>query len=240
MGGQACIVYGAAQFSRDIDFAVEPSPENLRRLRRALHDLRAVPVFLPPLALAPLRRGHACHFRCGGHPPALRIDVMSVMRGADPFRDLWKRRTAISLRGVGSIDLVALADLVTIKKTQRDKDWPMLRALVEADIERAGVGADPERIRFWMKECRSPALLRVLVHRHPEEARRAARRRVVLRHALRGNWRGVERSLAREERVERERDRRYWAPLRAELERWRLARAHGRAVSSSGRALSSR
>ena len=35
MGGQACILYGAAEFSRDTDFAVLASSANLTRLRRA-------------------------------------------------------------------------------------------------------------------------------------------------------------------------------------------------------------
>jgi hypothetical protein len=33
MGGQACILHGAAEFSRDTDLAVLASPANLRRLR---------------------------------------------------------------------------------------------------------------------------------------------------------------------------------------------------------------
>jgi len=41
MGGQACILYGAAEFSRDTDLAVLASPANLERLREALHELRA-------------------------------------------------------------------------------------------------------------------------------------------------------------------------------------------------------
>jgi hypothetical protein len=32
MGGQACVFYGAAEFSRDVDFAVVAEPENLDRL----------------------------------------------------------------------------------------------------------------------------------------------------------------------------------------------------------------
>ncbi len=65
MGGQACVLYGAAEFGRDVD----------------------------------LLRGHAVHFRCQ-HPEVsnLRLDVMSVMRGLDPFllcgsdgRRFWRR-----------------------------------------------------------------------------------------------------------------------------------------------------
>jgi hypothetical protein len=61
MGGQACILYGAAEFTRDIDFAVAVGSDNLERLRAALDDLEAEPVFFPPLSTAVLRRGHACH-----------------------------------------------------------------------------------------------------------------------------------------------------------------------------------
>ena len=41
MGGQACVFYGAAEFSRDTDFAVLASPENLERLNVALIELQA-------------------------------------------------------------------------------------------------------------------------------------------------------------------------------------------------------
>ena len=45
MGGQACILYGAAEFSRDADFAILASPENLHRLRSALEELQAEGTF---------------------------------------------------------------------------------------------------------------------------------------------------------------------------------------------------
>jgi len=38
MGGQACIFYGAAEFSRDTDLAILASSENLARLKKALED----------------------------------------------------------------------------------------------------------------------------------------------------------------------------------------------------------
>ena len=50
MGGQACILYGAAEFSRDVDVAAAVSPANLRRLRAALAQLAAEPVLFPPLS----------------------------------------------------------------------------------------------------------------------------------------------------------------------------------------------
>ena len=133
MGGQACVFYGAAEFSRDTDFAILADAPNLARLRKALAELQAEPIAVPPFALKHLRRGHAIHFRCQ-HPEALqmRVDVMSKMRGVDSFPNLWRRRTTLQIPDGEKCDLLSLSDLVQAKKTQRDKDWPMLRRLLEA------------------------------------------------------------------------------------------------------------
>ena len=82
MGGQACVFYGAAEFSRDTDFAILADAANLVRLRSALADLQADVVAVPPFELKYLRRGHAIHFRCQ-YPevPRMRVHVMSVMSG---------------------------------------------------------------------------------------------------------------------------------------------------------------
>ena len=84
MGGQACVLYGAAEFSRDTDFAVLAEQENLDLLRRALADLQAETIAVPPFEKGYLDRGHAVHFRCS-HPDALglRIDIMARMRGTE-------------------------------------------------------------------------------------------------------------------------------------------------------------
>ena len=133
MGGQACVFYGAAEFSRDADFAILADPANLVRLGRALDDLQARVIAVPPFELKYLLRGHAIHFRCQ-HPEALgmRVDIMAKMRGVETFSKLWRRRTTIEIPGGMQCDLLSLPDLVQAKKTQRDKDWPMIRRLVEA------------------------------------------------------------------------------------------------------------
>jgi hypothetical protein len=51
MGGQACILYGAAEFSRDTDIVVLAETSNLKRLRRALSKLRAECIAVPPLSV---------------------------------------------------------------------------------------------------------------------------------------------------------------------------------------------
>ena len=132
MEGQACVLYGAAEFSRDADFAILVDPENLGRLKRALADLQAECIAVPPFEADYLRRGHAIHFRCQ-HAEArgMRIDLMAKMRGVDPFDALWERRSTLELPDGLRVDVMALPDLVSAKKTQRDKDWPMIRRFLE-------------------------------------------------------------------------------------------------------------
>ncbi len=224
MGGQACILYGAAEFSRDVDLAVAVDPRNLTRLKVALAELGAESVYFPPLSADTLARGHASHFRC--QAPGLegiRVDVIAVMRGVDPFPRLWRRRMRVRLPGIGVIAVMGVADLVQAKKTQRDKDWPMIRRLVESDVARAAHQVPAQRVRFWLRECRTPELLIDLVRRFPRAAALEAGQRPALQAARTGRRDRVESALRREEERERKLDRRYWQPLRAELEQWRLA-----------------
>jgi hypothetical protein len=225
MGGQACVFYGAAEFSRDTDFAILADAANLARLRKALAELRAQPIAVPPFELKYLRRGHAIHFRCQ-HPEAsrMRVDVMSKMRGVDSFAKLWRRRTTIKLPDGTRCDLLSLSDLVQAKKTQRDKDWPMLRRLVEAHYfsHRSRPGA--ARIRFWLMELRTPQLLLAVTQAHPKLARRLAVKRPLLTPAIAGHVTKLERALLAEESRVRADDKAYWSPLRKELERLRHAK----------------
>ena len=57
MGGQACVLYGAAEFSRDLDITLLASPENLARLGNALADLQAEPIAVPPFERDYLEQG---------------------------------------------------------------------------------------------------------------------------------------------------------------------------------------
>jgi len=225
MGGQACILYGAAEFTRDVDLAVAVDSANLKRLRKALFELRCEAVYFPSLSAAVLRRGHACHFRSllpGLH--GLRIDLMTKMRGVDPFNQLWRRRQEIELPGVGKLAVLSLPDLVKAKKTQRDKDWPMIRRLVEADIAGASASLSLTKVAFWLRECRTYEYLREFCLRYPALARKTAARRPALRAVIKGVRSAAAHLLRKEEDEERKRDRRYWAPLRAQLELWRLER----------------
>jgi len=225
MGGQACVLYGAAEFSRDTDLVILADADNLTRLRRALAELQAEVIAVPPFLIRHLRRGHAVHFRCL-HPDLLRmrVDVMSRLRGVGPFAALWRRRTTVTLPDGFSFDVLSLPDLVLAKKTQRDIDWPMLRRLVEAHYFQGRDHPTSAQVRFWMQELRSPVLLIEVARRHRSACERAVRRRPLLQYAMRGDPVALEVALREEEAREREADRGYWQPLRTKLERLRRRR----------------
>ncbi len=219
MGGQACVFYGAAEFSRDTDLLILADAANLSRLEAALHDLQAERIAVPPLALNYLQRGHAVHFRCH-HPEAadLRVDVMSHLRGVEEFEILWSRRTTLTDLDGTVYELLSLPDLVQAKKTQRSKDWPMLQRLLEAHYLQHQADATVEQQRFWLRELRSPELLVEAAQRWPQLAGQLTSLRPLLRLAQAGQLDLLREALSAEEQTERQRDRAYWQPLRAELE----------------------
>lgn len=225
MGGQACVLYGAAEFSRDTDLAILSNSENLSRLSGALKELQADVIAVPPFDAKYLRKGHAIHFRCRVPEAAgMRIDVMTRMRGVDSFAKLWKRRTTMAFDDGAKCEIMSLPDLVQAKKTQLDKDWPMVRRLIEvnyfANCQRPG----PEQIRFWLRELRTPELLIELTEKQGRLPISLVRKRPLLKLAKAGSEQLLARALLEEERLEREADRQYWLPLRAELEELRRAR----------------
>ena len=89
----------------------------------------------------------------------MRIDIMSRMRGMESFESLWQRRTTFDLPFGLSVEAMSLPDLVQAKKTQRDKDWPMIRRLLEANYFENRQRPTPQRIAFWLRELRTAALL---------------------------------------------------------------------------------
>lgn len=225
IGGQACILYGAAEFSRDSDFVVLAEAANLEALKKALKALKAVRIYFPDLSIEYLVKGHASHFRCRARGvEGLRVDVMGRLKGCEPFNRLWARRSRVSVPGAGSVDIISLADLVESKKTQRDKDWLMLARLVENDIfVRDGRGA-ALKASWWLKQGRVAETLLRLCADYPVLARRVAAARPLLKEALKGNIKKVAVLLRKEELAERANDIKYWSPLKKELEEMRLGR----------------
>lgn len=225
IGGQACITYGASEFTRDIDLAIMVSSENLEHLKLALKELEAERIYYPELSEDVLFRGHACHFKCQqADTNGLRIDVMGVMRGVDSFSDIWKRREEINLPGTGKVAVMGLSDLIKSKKTQRDKDWSMIRRLIEADFYNASDNPLEDKIRLWLAECRTPEILISLASKYPDITSQMIPNRPLLKSVVQGNQKEIMNHLRVEEDRERELDRVHWEPLRAELETWRRDR----------------
>lgn len=222
MGGQACVFYGAAQFSKDVDFALLASEENFQRLHTALGELQARRIAVPRFDPAALARGHAVHFRCSAPGvEGLRVDVMTCHRNLPEFDAMWERRTVVNDGEMGAFDLMAVEDLVQAKKTQRDKDWPMIAALVAAHFHVFQTAANALRVAFWLREARTPELLAELGRRFPAEAEMLAGQRPLLRLAQTDDFDALRTALDAEVRAEQTKDRAYWEPLRKEIEEFR-------------------
>ncbi|MCX6878266.1 MAG: hypothetical protein NTW21_31305 [Verrucomicrobia bacterium] len=219
MGGQACVFYGAAQFSKDVDFLILAEATNFLGLQAALAELQAVRIAVPRFDPEVLQRGHAVHFRCQAPGvEGLRIDVMTRLRDLPSFAVLWDRRTTVATGDGGEVNLLAVPDLVNAKKTQRDKDWPMIGALVEGHYTALESAPTPERILFWLAESRTPERLIDLTARFPAEAASAAAARPLLALARADTLPELRTALDAEVRAEQDKDRAYWEPLKREME----------------------
>jgi hypothetical protein len=84
-------------------------------------------------------------------------------------------------------------------------------------------GCGRPQITFWLRELRTPALLVEIAGRRTRLCRRLIPTRPLLAAAVARRGDEIERALREEEIVERKRDKRYWLPLKKELERLRHA-----------------
>ena len=225
MGGQACVFYGAAEFSRDCDIVILSEPENFDRLDSALEELQAKCIAVPPKQWAYLEHGHAIHFRCYHHECSeIRLDVMTKMRGCADFGSLWEQRTTIEDADGVVYELLGIEDLVRAKKTQRDKDWPMIRRLVDAHYDQNREEPTEDRVRFWLRESRTPEILIRVAAEHPELVQEVMKARPWLVETTSGSRSALSKALEEEQVIEREADQQYWRPLMKELEAMRLAK----------------
>ena len=222
MGGQACVLYGAAQVSKDVDFILLAELENYERLRVALDLLGARRIAVPRFDPAFLARGHAVHFRCSAPGVEdLRVDLMTRLRDLPEFERLWDRRTTFQDHDGTAFHLLSIPDLVQAKKTQRNKDWPVIELLVAIHHRENEPDPRPDWVTFWLREARTPELLQQLVLRFPAAARDCLPSRPLLIHAKQGDLETLRAALDAEVRAEQAKDRAYWEPLRREIEAFR-------------------
>lgn len=100
----------------------------------------------------------------------------------------------------------------------------MIRRLIETDYFEHSEQPRTQRLRFWLLELRTPEILIEIALAHSAVCRKLTKSRPLLELAASGNEDALIRALLEEERSEREADRRYWVPLKAELEQLRHAR----------------
>ena len=151
----------------------------------------------------------------------MRVDLMTRLRDLPDFPRLWARRTTIKDDDGNVFELLAVEDLVQAKKTQREKDWPVISALVEGHFRQFRHEPTPNRILFWLRESRTPERLCELVSRFPSEARTVLGHRPLLAQAIAGDLETLRAALDAEVRAEQAKDRAYWEPLRREIEAFR-------------------
>jgi hypothetical protein len=222
MGGQACVFYGAAQVSKDVNFLIHSEQENFEALHLALRQLDAKRIAIPRFNPALLEKGHAVHFRCTAPVvEGLRIGIMTRLRGMSSFDLLWERRTVVAGDNDDVFNLLSVPDLVEAKKTQRAKDWPVIDALVSIHYRGNRHHPTAEWIDFWLKEARSAELITDLTRRFPQETARLLAVRPLLTLARDGDMPSLRAALDAEVRAEQEKDRQCWEPLKREMEAFR-------------------
>ena len=97
ISGQACILYGASQFTEDVDLWIQPASSNLASFLRAMARVKArVYKLTPPIRMKYVRNGHGFHFRIGrdlflevmGRPPRVGTFLEAFSRARE-FKTDW-------------------------------------------------------------------------------------------------------------------------------------------------------
>jgi hypothetical protein len=115
VGAHAMAVHGCPRATHDIDFWVRPSPENAKRV------LRALAIFGAPLqsVVAQDFENPGTIFQIG--LPPLRIDVITSIDGVT-FDEAWPNRLEVEMDGLAAI-VIGHDELLKNKKaTGRPKD----------------------------------------------------------------------------------------------------------------------
>ena len=122
IGGYAVTAHGHPRYTGDIDFFVEKSPENAKRIVAAVHDL-----FGPMPGVTEESYLDEKRMSQFGVPP-YRIDILVAIPGVD-FEDAYSRMEMHPLAGA-PVPFIALDDLKKNKlATGRHKDLGDLEAL---------------------------------------------------------------------------------------------------------------
>ncbi len=177
ISGQAAILYGAATFSEDVDIWIRPTVENATRLLRALAACQArVYKLTPGLTRKNLMAGHGFHFVIPARPAPVYLDVMGQPPRVGAYRYARRRAHDITTPW-GRILVMAIPDLIALKRTRRLSDYEVISNLVQVRLT-ADRDPTPELWRWayrnsYRVEDRLEMARRIGVRRSPAALRRA-------------------------------------------------------------------
>ena len=125
IGAYALAAHRRPRNTGDIDFYVRPSPENARRVWRALAEFGAPLGQLAPQDFEAPRRV----VQFGVEP--CRIDFTTSLTGIEGFDEVWANRIHVEIEGM-SVPVLGKSDLIRNKRaTARKKDLADLDELDE-------------------------------------------------------------------------------------------------------------
>ncbi len=120
--GQAVVIHRLAVMSKDGDWILRETPEDLDHVLEVLHHRHATYRFGAPLDVRWMRGGWSSHFEFRRQDMRVRADFVTRPPRI-PARDLeriWQEQEARDL------PVTDVADLIEIKKTNREKDYAVI------------------------------------------------------------------------------------------------------------------
>lgn len=127
IGGFAVIAHGAGRTTKDIDLLVDPSPENVARIKEAL-------AVLADHAAAELDDGDVARYSVVRVADEVVVDLLGIACGVG-YAEAAADQETLEIDGV-SIPIASKATLIRTKNTIRPSDaadTQFLRALMEAE-----------------------------------------------------------------------------------------------------------
>ncbi len=94
----------------------------------------------------------------------------------------------------------------------------MIRRLVDAHYDEFSREATDDRVRFWLRESRTPEVLIAVATGYPEVLNELLPVRPLLAEALDAGRTDLQQELDREQASEKRADEEYWRPIKRELE----------------------
>ncbi len=118
IGGFAVIFYGYTRITQDIDFLIDASEENLKKIKKILKEVFNDDAF-DEISTQDFEQYSVVRY---GTPYNFYIDFIVKIGEIANFTDIYKKRKKINVEGI-EIDIIDIEDLYRLKKdTLRGKD----------------------------------------------------------------------------------------------------------------------